>query len=65
MKAMIRTLYKLRYGTRGAIKPPINWNRAHSVFYRWRYQIWRIEAAIYNWTGLPDEWWAWMRRRSP
>jgi len=58
MKPLIRFLYKLRYGVRGAIKPPLNWNRANSLWYRWRYRAWCVESAIYKWTGLPDEWWS-------
>lgn len=59
----IRSLYRLRYGVRGGIKPPINWNRANSLLYRWRYRCWLIEEKIYHWTGLPDEWWAAMQRQ--
>lgn len=57
MKTIIRLLYRLRYGVRGAIKPPLNWNRMNSRWYRYRYRVWRIEARIYDWTGLPAQWW--------
>ncbi|HYB97562.1 MAG TPA: hypothetical protein VEC57_00315 [Candidatus Limnocylindrales bacterium] len=57
MKIVVRFLYRLRYGVRGAIKPPINWNRANSRWYRWRYRVWRLDASIYEWTGLPELWW--------
>lgn len=50
-----------RYGRRGAIKPPLNWNRANSLWYRWRYRCWQIEENLYRLTGLPDEWWASVR----
>ena len=57
----VRLLMKWRYGVRGAIKPPINWNRANSLWYRWRYRCWLIEEKLYQRTGLPDEWWQWVR----
>jgi hypothetical protein len=57
MKRFIRAIYLLRYGVRGAVKPPKNWNRAGSLAYRWHYCMWGLEDRIYTWTGLPDEWW--------
>lgn len=56
MRSIIRFLYRARYGIRGAIKPPINWNRANSLWYRWRYRMWHIEESVYRWTGLPRQW---------
>lgn len=58
----VRLLMKWRYGVRGAIKPPLNWNRANSLWYRWRYRCWLVEEKIYQRTGLPDEWWEWVRK---
>lgn len=54
---VVRRWMKWRYGVRGAIKPPINWNRANSRWYRWRYCAWKVENVIYAKTGLPSEWW--------
>ena len=61
MKSIIRFIYRARYGVRGAIKPPINHGCAFTLRYRWNYFWWAKEASIYNWTGLPDEWWNWAR----
>jgi hypothetical protein len=63
-KAFVRSIYRARYGVRGAIKPPINWNRANSPLYRYQYFMWQIEDRIYNWTGLPKLWWAEMSKAS-
>lgn len=57
LRRLVRLLCRWRYGVRGAIKPPLNWNRANSVRYRIRYKVWKIEERIYQWSGLPDEWW--------
>jgi len=60
---LVRLLYRWRYGVRGGIKPPLNWHRArYCPIYRWRYQAWVIEERIYQWTKLPDEWWAWVKK---
>lgn len=56
--AVLRFYMRLRHGVRGAIKPPINWNRTNSPWYRWRYRCWQVEARLYNATGLPDKWWS-------
>ena len=58
---LVRLLMLWRYGVRGAIKPPLNWNRANSLWYRWRYRCWLVEEKLYRRTGLPDEWWASVR----
>ncbi len=55
--SVMRAYMRWRHGVRGTIKPPINWNRANSPWYRWRYFCWRIEGAIYIRTGLTKEWW--------
>ncbi len=60
----------LRYGCRGALRPPVapplywsvrfdtklrrNWPSIW--WYLWRRTCWRIEDRIYQWTGLPDRW---------
>jgi hypothetical protein len=58
LRRFVRLLCRWRYGVRGAIKPPLNWNRAYSLRYRIRYRIWQWEERVYKWTGLPDEWWS-------
>jgi hypothetical protein len=57
VRRLVRLVYLWKCGVRGAVKPPINWNRTHSLAYRLRYRAWKIEDAIYRWTGLPNEWW--------
>ena len=57
MLSILRLWFRFRYGVRGAIKPPLNWNRTNSRWYRWRYFCWKIEDGLYHRTGLSDEWW--------
>ena len=60
LKPIVRSIYKARYGVRGRLKPPINWNRTNSAWYRYRFAMWRREHAVYRWTGLPERWWSWL-----
>lgn len=50
----IKSLYRLKYGVRGALKPPLGPQRGFAYF--WKFIFWKAENAVYTWTGLPDEW---------
>ena len=57
LKPVVQYVYRKRYGVRPYVKPLLNWNFINQPFYRWKYYFWIIEEDIYQWTGLPDEWW--------
>lgn len=59
LKRLVRLLCRWRYGVRAGIKPPLNRNRAFSIRYRICYRIWQVESRVYQWSGLPDDWWEW------
>lgn len=67
---LVRLLMKWRYGVRGALRPPIrhgicsfcDTQKQPGPLYRWRFFCWRIEARIYERTGLPHEWVRWMNK---
>lgn len=70
MKRLIRSIYKLKYGVRGAIKPPTGHYYLHreqsllgklqNLNYKRKLYFWKLESRIYNWTGLPKEWEEWI-----
>lgn len=53
---IVRLIMLQRYGIRGGIKPPLNVNRANSLSYRVRLQLWKLDDWLYRKTGLPEEW---------
>jgi hypothetical protein len=59
---LVRRVYLWKYGCRGGIKPPLGfvpWGQptiTQQVAYQYRVRMWRMESAIYDSTGLPDEW---------
>jgi len=59
--SLFRFLMRLRYGTRGGLRPPLNRGGASSLLYRLRLWCWQIDSRLYRRTGLFKKWWRWMR----
>lgn len=64
MKRILRSYLIWRWGFRGGLKPPLGYPPEYLLLgpipvqaklaYRWRYFCWKIENALYTWSGIPE-----------
>jgi len=59
---ILRFIMKVRYGTRGGLKPPLNYGfmRRWPFWYRWQVFCWKVDNKLYTLTGLPEDWMRWV-----
>lgn len=69
-RSVVRCACRLRYGVRGALKPPISptcfYEEASLIqrtWYGWRCFVWGIDSKLYTFSKLPVQWDKHMRGR--
>ena len=63
---IVRWALLQRYGFRGGLRPPLGrnsppWDQTShfwkDIWYAYRVAMWKIDSALYQKSGIADEWW--------